>query len=109
MTPLEMTTSAQPSLDREGLGETVPELDVGEAEQGGGVGGLGEHLAGHVDADDGAACLDVVGGDEAVEPGTGADVDDTFAGFDRAERERVADAGERFDGAVGQGVDDRGS
>ena len=37
------------------------------------------------------------GGDERVEAGAGADIDDTLAGLRSAERERVADAGERLD------------
>jgi hypothetical protein len=50
-------------------GEAVAELDMGQAEQFGGGAGLGEHLIGHVDTDDDAGASDVVGGDEAVEPG----------------------------------------
>jgi hypothetical protein len=49
----------------------------------------------------------VVGGDEAVEPRAGPDVDDPLAGLDRAQGEGVADSGEGLDGAVGQRVDDR--
>ncbi len=56
---------------------------------------------------DGAVGPDVVGGDEAVEPGSGSDVHDTFATHDRAQRERVADPGEGLHSAVGQCVDDR--
>ena len=69
---------------------------------------LGEHLGGHVDTDDGAGRGDGVRGDERVEAGARTDVDDPFAGFECADRERVADAGERLDGHVGERVDDFG-
>ena len=49
----------------------------------------------------------MVGGDEAVEPGAGADVDDALALLQVAQRERVADTGERLDRSIGQLVDDR--
>ena len=48
----------------------------------------------------------MVGGDEGVEPGAGADVDDPLAGFEAAQRERVADPGERLDRPLRQPVDD---
>ena len=48
----------------------------------------------------------MVGGDEGVEPGTGTDVDDPFAGFEAAQREGVGDPGERLDGPLRHAVDD---
>ena len=48
----------------------------------------------------------MVGGDEGVEPGAGTDVDDPFAGFEAAQREGVADPGERLDRPLRQSVDD---
>ena len=102
-----MTTSAQPSSTGRSSANPYRNDDVGQFEQLGGGGGLGEHLGGHVDPDDVAGGSDVVGGDEAVEPGAGADVDDPFTGCDGPQRERVGHAGERLDGTVGERVDDR--
>src|SRR5207245_1478615 len=49
----------------------------------------------------------LAGGDERVEAGTGTDVDDTLAGLETAQRERVVDAGEGLDRSVRQRVDGR--
>src|SRR5215471_11402027 len=51
-------------LDRELLGEPLPELDVAEAEGLGGLACLGQHLGGHVDTDYLAAWADLAAGDE---------------------------------------------
>ena len=51
MTPLEITTSAQPSSTGTLLEQALAELDVAEPERLGGGAGLGEHLRGHVDPD----------------------------------------------------------
>ena len=107
MTPLEMTTSAQPSSTGSCSANPWRNSTWDSPSDVGGGGGLGEHLGGHVDPDDGTVGSDVVGGDEAVEPGAGADVDHPFTGLDRAQRERVADPGEGLHGPVGQRVDDR--
>ena len=88
-------------LDRQLLGETATELDVRQTEHFARGSGLGEHLVGHVDTDDVAVGADVVGGDEAVEASAGADIDDAFPGAQLAQRERVADPGERLDRAIG--------
>ena len=64
-----------------------------------------EHLGCHVDTDDLAARTDLGRGDERVEPGAGADVDDSLTRRKWAQRERVADSGERLDRAVRQRVD----
>ena len=48
---------------------------------------------------------DLAGGDERVEPGSRADVDDVLAWPQATQRERVADAGEGLDGAIGERVD----
>jgi hypothetical protein len=45
-------------------------------------------------------------GDEEIESGVGADVENVLAGLERAQGERVADAGEGFDGTVGKRVND---
>ena len=72
----------------------------------GGLARLLQHLRGHVDADDPPGPSDLVGGDERVEARAGADVDDMLARLQTTQRERVADAGERLDGTVGQRVDE---
>ena len=89
------------------LGEALPEGDVVEPELFSGSTRLGEHLGGHVDADDLALRADLAGGDEAVEPRPGADVDDPLTGVQRSKAEWVGDASERLDGRVGEVIDDR--
>jgi hypothetical protein len=42
---------------------------------------LGDHLGRHVDADHVTAGADLAGGDERVESGAGADVEDVLAGL----------------------------
>jgi hypothetical protein len=90
-------------LHWQGLGEAGAELDEVQAESGGGRRRLLQHLRGHVHADDAAGGPDLRGGEEGVEAGAGADVDDTVAGAERSQREEVGHAGEPFDGPVGQG------
>jgi hypothetical protein len=74
---------------------------VGQAQGGRGGAGLVEHLRGHVDPDDPSPASDLVGRDERVETAARTDVDHALADRQRAQREGIADAGERFDRAVG--------
>src|SRR5579885_1901834 len=87
-------------LDRDRFGEAFTELDMSEPERLRGGPRLGQHLGRHVYPDDLSAVADLAGGDEAVEPGAGADIDNTLANLEDAERERVAHAGERFHRSV---------
>jgi hypothetical protein len=73
--------------------------------QGGGVGDVagasavaGEHSRATPKLTAGA---DLTGGDECIESGAAADVENVLAGLERAQGERVADAREGFDGTVG--------
>src|SRR5437763_14912416 len=59
------------------------------------------------DADDATLGSDLSGGDNAVEATARPEIDDPLSGSQRALRERIADAGERFDGTVRQSGDDR--
>src|SRR6516164_10226691 len=70
MTPLLMTTSAQPFS----TGDSS-ELDVGEAHRGRRCTGAFQHLVGHVDADDAPLGADLCGGDEAVETAARPEID----------------------------------
>jgi hypothetical protein len=88
------------------LGEAVSEADVRESELLGRPAGLGEHLGGHVDADDLAGAADLAGGDEGVESRAGAHVDHPLTWRQWPQRERIPHAGERLDGLVGERVDD---
>ena len=90
------------------LEQAFAELDVGELERLGRAAGLGEHLRCHVDPDHLAFVADGLGGDEAVEPAAGSEVDQALAGLQRPHGERVADAGEGLDGPIRQRVDDLG-
>jgi len=64
--------------DGKRFGESFAELGVGEAERLRGLPGFADHLRGHVDADDSSFYPHVGSGDEGVEPGAGANVDDPF-------------------------------
>jgi len=66
-----------------------------------------EHFLGHIDADNLACGADLSRGDEAVETTPRPEIDNTLAGLQSAERERVADAGKRLDRAVRHSGDDR--
>jgi hypothetical protein len=92
-------------LDGQRLGEASAELDVSQAEGLGGLLRFADHLVGHVDADDASAGPDLGGGDEGVQPGAAADVDDPLAGLEAAKRKGVAHAGEGFNCPVGQGCE----
>jgi len=81
---------------------------------GGDVGaGFGDHVGGHVDADDAAGCADFGAGDEAIEAATGTEIEDDFAGLEGGDGGGVA-AGEAHvcfggrSGEIGSGVADCG-
>ena len=62
-----------------------------------------DHLVGHVDADDAALGADQARGQQQVDAGAGAQVEDDVAGPQARHRERVAAAERVDDGVVGQG------
>ena len=65
--------------------------------------GARDHLVGHVDADDAALGADEARGQQQVDAGAGAEVEDDVAGAQAGERDRVAAAERVDDGVVGQG------
>lgn len=92
-------------LDRQGFQQPLTELDVGQV-------GLrrvgscrGEHLRGHVDADDVARRADQSGGDERVGPRTGTAIDDALAVFQGSQSERIAGPRHRNDGSPRKNLD----
>ena len=97
MTPLLMTTII---LDRQVLNDPLSELDIAEAHGCRRSTGAFQHLVGHIDADHTTFGADLRGCDEAVEAAARPEIDDSFAGVQRPLRERIADTGKRFDGAL---------
>ena len=67
----------------------------------GGSARLLDHLRRQVDAENATAGAGHAGGDHAVNAGAAAEVHDVLARMDRAERKRVAGAGEGLDGRLG--------
>ena len=89
---------------RQLLGEAPAAVDVIEAELSGAGSGLLQHGGGHVYSDDASAGADLAGGDESIEAGAAADVEDGLAGAQVAEGEGVAGTGKGVDGALGKRV-----
>ena len=56
-----------------------------ETELGGGPARFGQHFGCHVHADDATGGPNLAGGDEGVEPGAGADVDDSLTDSQRSQ------------------------
>jgi hypothetical protein len=79
---------------------------VAQAQLSGSGLGFADHLGRHVNAGHVTCGADLADGDERVEAGPAANVEDLLPGPQRAQRERVADAREGLDGAAGKRVDD---
>ena len=78
--------------DRQMLEFAEAELDVGGADLGRVLARLGQHLVGHVDADDPARVTDLPRRQKTVEAGAAAEIDDGLARLHRGDRLRVAAA-----------------
>ena len=89
--------------DRQVLEFAQAELDIGRAYACGVVSGLGQHLVGHVDADHAALRPDLPGGEQAVEAGAAAEIDQHLAGAQGRDRLGIA-AAEAEIGAVRHGT-----
>ncbi len=92
-------------VDREILGQSLPELDVVQPQLLCGLARLGQHLVGHVHPDHLPAGSHEVGGHDRVEPAARPHVDHSVATADRAHRERVRHPGEGLDRPIGQLAD----
>ena len=101
-TQLLMTTSIDSAGQRDGLDVTLQELDVRRPRLGGVRLGEREHLVGHVDAEGAAGRADALGGQEDIDPATGAEVEDALARVQVGDRGRVAAAERGEDRGVGQ-------
>jgi hypothetical protein len=75
----------------------LPKLHVAEISFVSAGASLLDHRRRHVDADDGSRRTDHPGGDDAVDAGAAANVDDALAQHQAAKPERVARARERSD------------
>ncbi len=94
-----------PVGDGQGLGQPLPELDVGEAGfRRGGAGPL-EHRRRPVHADNAALRTHGARRDQTVHAGTGSDVDDILALLRQPPVERVRHTRERGDRGPGQTLD----
>ena len=103
MTQLEMTQSTEESST--GSSSMMPlRTSTLVKPDGGDVGlGAGDHLVGHVDADDAALRADEARGQQQVDAGAGAEVEDHLARAQARHGERVAAAERVDDGVVGEG------
>jgi hypothetical protein len=99
---LEITGAGPTVIDRNRLGESFPELDVTQTHGARGFSRLRQHLRRHVHTHDASTVADLSRGDEGVEPRTGTDIYDPFAGLQTAQRQGIADASERLDCGIGQ-------
>jgi len=93
---------------RQCLGQPLAELDLLQPELCRRLTGLGQHLLGHVDADDPTGRTGLPGSRHRVEPCAGPDVDHALAWLQGAQEQRVPDAGERLHCGVRESVDDLG-
>jgi hypothetical protein len=85
-----MITSTDSSRHRQVLDLAQPEIDVGGRNPAGVVAGLGDHLGGHVHADDAAGAPYPARRQEAVESGSATEVEHRLARAQRGDRLRVA-------------------
>ena len=99
-----MTKSAQPSSTGNNSAYPLAEFDLVESGLGRSPSGLGDHLIGHVDADNAARRSDKTTGDEAVETRPRPDIDDVAALADSTKAKRIAGPGERFDRHLGDAL-----
>ena len=83
---------ARPVGDRQMLEFAQPELDIARADARRIVARLGQHLVGHVDADHPALGSDLPGGEQAVEAGTAAEIDQHLTRSQSSDRLGIAAA-----------------
>jgi hypothetical protein len=93
-------------VDGQGLSETFAHVNIFEAERAGTGLSAFAHLRSHVDGQDLAGCADLLRGDEGIEPGAAANIDNNLAGIQFPEEEWVACPCEGIDGFWWQRVDD---
>ena len=100
MTPLLMTTSAQPVSTGQILDDALAKLDIAETHRSRRRARALQHFLCHIDADDLAFGPDLFGGDEAVEAATRTEIDDAFSRPQRTLRKRIAYPGKCPDCAI---------